>query len=202
MPDLPAFLLAVLILELTPGPNMATLAMISLARGSRLGLVAVAGVAAGLVVHAVVAAFGMGELVGRVPAVFQALRWAGVAYLLWLAVEGWRGEPEGRAGPSWDARLFRTGFLTNVFNPKSILFFVAVVPRFLVVPGGLPASVQLAILGAVYVGVATAVHVAIVLLAARLRPWLMAGPRRDAVRRAMSVLLAGVAVWLAWSTRG
>ena len=56
MPDLQTFFLAVLILELTPGPNMATLAMISLARGWRLGLVAVAGVAAGLVVHAAVAA--------------------------------------------------------------------------------------------------------------------------------------------------
>ena len=51
-------------------------------------------------------------------------------------------------------------------------------------------------------GIATGVYVTIVLLAARLRPWLMAGPRRDLVRRAMSVLLAGVAVWLAYSTRG
>jgi threonine/homoserine/homoserine lactone efflux protein len=164
---------------------MDTLAMISLARGWRLGLVAVAGVAAGLMVHAVVAALGVGELVARVPALYEVLRWAGVAFLLWLAVEGWRGEPEGREGAGWDARLFRTGFLANVFNPKSILFFVAVVPRFLVEGGGLSASGQLAILGAVYVGVATGVHVAIVLLAARLRPWLMAGPRRDAVRRAV-----------------
>lgn len=202
MPDLGPFLLAVLLLELTPGPNMATLAMISLARGWRLGMVAVAGVAAGLLVHAVVAALGMGELVARVPALYQALRWAGVAYLLWLAAEGWRGEAAAPGDAAWDARLFRTGFLTNVFNPKSILFFVAVVPRFLQEPpAGLPVVGQLAVLGTVYVGVATGVHVAIVLLAARLRPWLMAGPRRDAVRRALSVLLAGVALWLAWSTR-
>ncbi|HZH46655.1 MAG TPA: LysE family translocator [Roseococcus sp.] len=201
MPDLPSFLLAVLILELTPGPNMAFLAMLSLARGWRPALAAVAGVAAGLSVHAVLAAIGLGELVARLPALYQLLRWLGVAYLLWLAIEGWRGETE--AAPRGDARLFRDGLLTNLLNPKSILFFVAVVPHFLSAPGtGLPPMGQLAILGTVYVGVASAVHLAIVLLAARLRPWLMAGPRRDRVRRTLSVLLALVALWLAYGTRG
>ena len=91
-------------------------------------------------VHAVVAAFGVGELIARMPALYQVLRWTGVAYLLWLAVEGWRGEPDASADLAWDARLSRTGFLVNVFNPKSILFFVAVVPRFLVEPTGCPPS--------------------------------------------------------------
>jgi hypothetical protein len=79
-----------------------------------------------------------------------------------------------------------------------ILFFVAVVPGFLTAQGN--ATARLAVLGALYVGIATAVHIAIVLLAAELRPWLLEGPRSLWVRRGLSLLLAGAAAWLAFST--
>jgi threonine/homoserine/homoserine lactone efflux protein len=160
-------------------------------------------VALGLSVHAVVAAFGAGTLIDRWPLLYEGLRWCGVAYLLWLAVEGWRGEAEtSPASTSLGAdggKLLACGFLSNVFNPKSILFFVSVVPRFLV--EGSPVPSQMAVIGALYVAVATAVHAAIVTLAARLSPFVMAGPRRDRARRTLSLLLAGVAIWLAWTTR-
>ncbi|MBL6078558.1 LysE family translocator [Belnapia sp. T18] len=209
MPPLAEFLLAVLLLELTPGPNMAYLALLSLERGTRPALVAVLGVAAGLAVHALVAGLGAGALIARSSLLYEALRWAGVAYLLWLAVDGWRGEAGDAAGNTplgtQAALLFRRGFVANLLNPKSILFFVSVLPRFVVEPVGagdaVPAIlVQMAILGGLYLAVATAVHVAVVLLAGRLRPWLIAGARRDHMRRALSLMLAGVALWLAFST--
>lgn len=200
------FFVAALLLELTPGPNMAYLATLSLSRGRMAGLIATAGVACGLAVHAVVAAFGVGALIEQSRLLYETLRWIGVAYLLYLAWEAWQPTKEvsperadfiDDAGP-----LFLRGFLSNVFNPKSVLFFVSVVPGFLQqLSDAYSASLQIALLGAIYVSTATFVHATIVLLAARLEPWLMQGRRHDITRRILAVVLALIAVWLAWTTR-
>ena len=113
---------------------MAYLATLALSRGRTAGLIATAGVAFGLAVHAMVAGLGTGVLIQQYPLLYDAVRWIGVGYLLYLAWEGWRTEKETSperadlavmAGP-----LFLRGFLSNVFNPKSILFFVSVLPTF------------------------------------------------------------------------
>jgi threonine/homoserine/homoserine lactone efflux protein len=204
--DISTFLLAVLLLELTPGPNMAYLATLALSRGRAAGMIATAGVACGLAVRVVVAGLGVGALIQQYPLLYEALRWIGVGYLLFLAWEGWRSEKENSpsrvdvavtAGP-----LFLRGFLSNVFNPKSILFFVSVLPAFVGVgSAALPLPTQMAVFGILYVGIATAVHAAIVVLAAQLRPWLVEGARQHKARRLLSVLLALVAIWLAWTTQ-
>jgi threonine/homoserine/homoserine lactone efflux protein len=200
------FILAVFFLELTPGPNMAYLVTLALARGRAAGLYATLGVALGLSVHAVVTVFGAGTLIQHYPWLYEILRWTGAAYLLFLAWEGWRPEKEvspGRADLlSTAGPLFLRGFLSNVFNPKSILFFVSVVPTFIRSAPGDPAlPLQMTVFGSIYVGIATAIHAAIVMLAAELRPWLVEGPRHTLVRRILSVALALVAVWLIWTTR-
>jgi LysE type translocator len=128
------FVLAALLLELTPGPNMAYLATLSLARGRASGFAATAGVAFGLSVHAILAALGAGVLIQRFALIYEVLRWTGVAYLLFLAWEGWQSQAESSPSRA-DLRstvspLFLRGFLSNIFNPKSIIFFVSVVPRF------------------------------------------------------------------------
>ena len=118
------FILTVLLIELTPGPNMAYLATLSLDRSRRAGLLATIGVAAGLSVHAIVAALGLGVLIGQLPLVYELLRWIGVGYLLYLAWETLQlktsERPEMAAVAS--SSLFWRGFLSNLFNPKSILF--------------------------------------------------------------------------------
>ena len=204
--DIFTFLMTVLLLELTPGPNMAYLATLALARGRTAGLIATAGVALGLAVHALVAGLGAGALFDRYPLLYDALRWVGIGYLLYLAWEGWQtgkeNSPERADLAVVAGRLFLRGFLSNVFNPKSILFFVSVLPAFLGTGPGAPSrSVQMAVFGLLYVGIATAVHGAIVALAAQVRPWLVEGPRQQTVRRILSVVLALVAIWLAWTTR-
>jgi threonine/homoserine/homoserine lactone efflux protein len=91
---------------------------------------------------------------------------------------------------------------SNLFNPKSMLFFISVVPGFIQYdPSGSGLPVQAAWLGAVYIAIATATHAGIVLLASRLRPVLIAGSRRKSVRPVLSFALVLVAVWLGWSTR-
>ena len=204
--DLLTFVLAVLLLELTPGPNMAYLATLALSRGRTAGLIATAGVALGLTVHATVAGMGAGVLIQQYPLLYDVLSWLGVGYLLYLAWEGWRSEkevsPESTGFAVAAGPLFLRGLLSNVFNPKSILFFVSVLPSFLRTGLHAPSwPVQMAVFGALYVGIATLVHGTIVVLAAQLRPWLIQGPGQQTVRRLLSVVLAFVAIWLAWTTR-
>ena len=198
------FILTVLLLELTPGPNMAYLATLTLDRGRRAGLLATAGVAAGLSVHAVVAAFGLGVLISQAPVIYDLLRWTGIAYLLYLAWETWQSNGNERQDVAGAASspLFWRGFFSNLFNPKSILFFISVVPGFIQYDrSGSGLLVQAALLGAIYVAIATTIHASIVLLASQLRPLLIAGPGQKSVRRSLAIALALVAAWLAWSTR-
>src|SRR3954451_2344256 len=88
-PSLLAFAATCVIIEITPGPNMAWLAALSLSRGWRIGLAAVAGVALGLVVYGIAAALGLAAIIENSPVLYEALRWGGVLYLLWLAWEAW-----------------------------------------------------------------------------------------------------------------
>ncbi len=201
------FILTVLLLELTPGPNMAYLAALTLDRGRRAGLLATAGVAAGLSIHAIVAAFGLGVLISQQPLIYGLLRLVGVGYLLYLAWETWQSSEKAPGMVvAASSSLFWRGFFSNVFNPKSILFFISVVPGFIRYDlqydtSGSGLLVQAARLGAVYVAIATTIHASIVLLASQLRPLLIAGARQRLVRRILSIALVLVAAWLAWSTR-
>ncbi|WP_439574369.1 LysE family translocator [Phreatobacter sp.] len=198
------FLLTCILVEITPGPNMATLAAMTLARGRRAGLFAVAGVALGLSLIGALAVAGLGTLVSSSPVLYETLRWAGTLYLLWLAWETWRdaGADDGEFGGSRsDTGLLWRGFLTNVLNPKAAVFYVAVMPAF-IAPGP-PAAVMAssAAHAAIFVAVATTIHAGIVLAAARLEPVLRRRAGIGRVRRILAVLLAVVAVWLLWATR-
>lgn len=197
---LAGFALTSLLIELTPGPNMAYLALLAATEGRRPGYAAVAGVALGLAVVGVAAALGLAALIAASPFAYQALRWAGVGYLLWLAWEGWRGTTEAdqfaKAGSSL-AVYFRRGLITNLLNPKAAVFYVSILPGFLM--SG--ASVfDVITLSAVYVAVATAVHTAIVTGAGTARAWLGNPARERIIRRMLALALVGVAIWVVWKT--
>jgi threonine/homoserine/homoserine lactone efflux protein len=143
------FLLAAWVLILTPGPDMLFVIGQTLAGGARRGWAAMFGIFAGALVHVALAASGVAALLAASPALFDALRIAGACYLLWLAWgalrSAWRGG--GQMQPAAPARAaFRDGFLTNLTNPKVVLFFLAFLPQF-VDPGRGPAWLQMAILG-------------------------------------------------------
>lgn len=198
-----AFLFTALLIELTPGPNMAWLALTSAREGKRAGLAAVAGIALGLAMLGAVSAFGLAELASASPLIFNLLRYAGVAYLLWLAWAAWRGVEEVSSDTAqMQARLsawFRHGLLLNLLNPKAAVFFVAVLPAY--VAPETPVMPQTLALSASYVAIATAIHLAIVLLAAQAHDWLSGGTRQRTVRRIFAVMLAVIAIWFLISTR-
>lgn len=190
------FLLTAILIELTPGPNMAWLALTSASHGKRAGFAAVAGIATGLAILAVASAAGLAELSARSPLAFGLLRYAGVAYLLWLAWQTWVGEKGTASGDIQHmaaGQWYRHGLLLNLLNPKAAVFFVAVLPSY--VHAETSVAEQTMLLSGSYVVIATVVHLAIVLLAAQAHGWLQSGRRAAVVRRIFAGLLAVVALW-------
>ena len=195
-----SFAITSMVIELTPGPNMTYLAIVAAGEGRNRGYVTVAGVALGLALIGLAGALGVAALIERSPTFYEVLRWAGVAFLLFLAWEGWTKPASGVVNTVTDGpmRYFMRGFVTNVLNPKAAVFYIAVLPAF--VDPAKPVLGQTLTLTAIYVIVATAIHAAIVALAGALAPMLN-NPRREQVaRRFLSTALAGVALWFAWST--
>ncbi len=175
---------------------MGYLVALSLARGWRSGMAAVAGVTLGLALLGLAVAFGFTLVSERFPAIAWLLRWGGVAYLFWLAWDAWRDpDPEAQGAVTLS---FRRGLITNLLNPKAAVFFVAVVPLFLTAPA--PRDGVL-ILTAVFVVIATTIHAALVLGADAARQLLFHPKRERAIRRSAAVGMALVAMWFAWSTR-
>lgn len=196
------YVLAIALIELTPGPNMGYLAALSASEGRVAGLKAVLGVTAGLAFYMLLAAFGVAELIAAAPLFYGALRWAGVAYLLYLAWEAWRGAREtspGHAGGAGQAPFWR-GLISNLLNPKVVVFYVALLPGF-ITPGYGPFWSQALILGVFHLAMSLAVHSAIVVGAARAGQVIAATTHALAMRRALAFGIAAVALWLAWETR-
>ena len=194
---LSAFALTSLVIELTPGPNMAYLAVLTLGHGRREGFAATFGIALGLGIVGVAAALGLAALISSSILLYETLRWAGFAYLMWLAWVGWQGAAETSPGEAHTA-FFKRGLVTNLLNPKAAVFYVAVLPSF--VEPGAGVLGQTVTLSLVYVCLATAIHLTIVMLAGSARSFLDDPDRTRIVRRVLSVGLAIIAVWFTVST--
>ena len=197
------FLAAVILMEITPGPNMGWLALVSLSQGRTAGLAAVAGITLGLSLWMVAAAFGLTEVVMRWPALYQAIRWAGVLFLLYLAWDAWRStDATARQTPQPALRrqLFRRGLIGNLLNPKAALLYVVLLPGFMRPGYGAP-LVQALALGSLHIGVSIVVHSAIVLTASRAGGSLLTRQQSPVMRTLMALSLVAVAAWTAWETR-
>jgi len=196
------FAATVFVVNATPGVDMLFVGTRTLRHGVVGGIAAALGVAAGCIVHTLVAAFGLAALLATSGAAFAAVKWAGAAYLLWLAFgmlrEGVR--PGGavvvdaeRVGASPGvARLFAQGLLTNVLNPKVALFFLALLPQFIAADAPQKLLAFL-FLGAWFVVQGGFFLVGFVLLVAPLGRW-RAG---TSLRRGLHVAGAGLFAWLA-----
>ncbi|MEX0957198.1 MAG: LysE family translocator [Rhizobiaceae bacterium] len=199
LPTLLSFALTSFLIELTPGPNMTYLALVASSDGRRAGFATVGGVALGLAVIGGLAAVGVAELIQASSLAYEGLRWAGVVFLLYLAWDGWRqGSDVVSSVGHLRGRYFTRGLVTNILNPKAAVFYIAVLPTF--VEPAYPVMQQTVLLTAIYVLIATAIHAAIVAAAGALEPVLNNPQREKVARRALSLLLAAVAIWFGWST--
>lgn len=195
------FLAAVALVELTPGPNMAYLAALAAAEGRAAGWRAVAGITCGLAAYMLAAVFGATELIAASPLAYGVLRWAGVAYLFYLAAQAWRGAGDApEAAARDDHSPFWRGLIANLLNPKAAVFYVTLLPAF-VQPGHGPFWRQALILGCGHILVSIAVHGAIVGGAARAGRLLDRAGQSLLLRRGLAVSIAGAAVWVALQQR-
>ena len=134
-----AFLIAAALLTITPGPDTMLVLRNTLRGGRADGLRTTMGISSGLIVHATLSALGLSLILVRSAAVFDVVKLAGAAYLIWLGVQSlraaWRGVPEVTlAAAPRVARPFREGLLSNVLNPKVAVFYLAFLPQF-IAPG-------------------------------------------------------------------
>jgi threonine/homoserine/homoserine lactone efflux protein len=180
---LAAFVVAVTLLVLTPGPDMLFVMAVGATGGPAVGLFAAMGVAAGLSVHVVATAFGLAALFAAVPTLYVVVKFCGAAYLLYLGIMTLRRRDtelvRTDSVPGGRGRAFRRGLLTNLLNPKVVLFNAAFLPQF-VDPARGDVTTQLLVLGAAFVVVDLLIDGPIGLLAGRLGALL--ADRRRAVR--------------------
>ena len=158
MPDattLALFILACLAFLAIPGPSVFYVVTRSLVQGRRAGLTSMLGVQTGGLVHVVAAAFGVSALIASSAAAFTVVKYAGAAYLVFLGLRKLLGrdrhEEDVERAPASSARLFAHGVVVNVLNPKTALFFLALLPQF-VDPNAGPIARQMLLLGTILVG--------------------------------------------------
>lgn len=198
-----AFLPAALLLSLAPGPDNLTVLSLGLARGRSASFGFAMGCAAGCLNHTLLAALGVSALIAASPLAFRLLQYAGAAYLLWLGWQALRSRGASLAANRDDAAgggfglYFRRGLIANAINPKVALFFLALLPQF-VVAGGTRPGLQTAALGVLFTLAAALVFGAIALGAGRIGDWLRRRPAATRwLDRAAGLVFIGLGLRLA-----
>lgn len=191
-----AFAVSAFVLSIAPGPDMMFIIANAVAGGRRAGLVAALGMSTGMAAHTVAAACGLGALIQAAPALLDAVRIAGAGFLVYLAISAWRSSRQDAATPETAPRrqsirkVYAMATLTNLANPKVVLFYLAFLPQFLT-PGaaGWPVTAQLLTLGALFITIGLAVDASVGALAGFLSERLL---RRGAFRRWLDRVAAAI----------
>jgi threonine/homoserine/homoserine lactone efflux protein len=201
-----AFALISFGLVLTPGPNMIYLISRSMTQGRLAGLISLGGVALGFVLYMIAAACGLTALLFAVPYAYDTLRFAGAAYLLWLA---WQAlKPGGRSlfqvrtlAIDSPRKLFAMGLLTNLLNPKIAMLYLALLPQF-IDPAQGNVLLQSIMLGFIQISISVSVNAMIAVTAGSIARFLGQRPGAFLVQRwLMGTALAGFAIRMAFETR-
>lgn len=175
--DFPAFVVAVVVFLLIPGPGNLALVTSTAKGGLRGGLAATLGLIAGDQLLLWLAVAGVAAVLAASPAAFEAVKWAGAAYLVWLGVALWRAKPGDRPPIRIvTGRYARQAFLITLLNPKAIVFYMAFFPLF-VDPERHAGAATFALLAATIALLTFAYGVVVTLLADRLAERVRASPR-------------------------
>ncbi|MDY0745005.1 LysE family translocator [Paucibacter sp. R3-3] len=197
---------AALLMALTPGPNMIYLLSRSLCQGRRAAVTSWLGVVLGFSVHMLSAALGLTALFMAVPLAYEVLKFGGALYLLWLAWQslrpGARSPFEARELPQESPRkLFVMGLLTSVLNPKVAIFYLSVLPQFIVPEQG-SVLMQSVLLGTTQIAIGAGVNLLVCLFASQMSQWLLRHRAWLAAQRyLMGSVLGGLALRLLMEQR-
>lgn len=193
MEVIPAFVIAVMMICISPGQDMAFVVASAVDSGSRAGVMSALGLSIGMFVHTLLAAIGVAALLNAFPLAIDAVRLLGAGYLIYLAVVTLRAARA--AGLTEDVgthaqRFFARGAITNLANPKIILFFAAFMPQFVRPERGNVAT-QFLVLGIIFLIIGLAVDIVVGLSAGRLRMFLVKGGRAAMTLSVLSGLTFG-----------
>lgn len=187
------YVTAVFLISATPGPNMLHVMTQSIVHGPRKAMMTMAGLMSAILLCLMASALGLGAMLKASPRLFDMLRYAGVAYLVWLGIKAWRAPvvaSESNATPSMSGlSLYGTGFLTGLANPKLIVFAAALFPQF--IDTGRPFTIQLAILVISFVVIESFWYSVYALGGLRLKRWLEPAHRQRLFNRGTGVLFVG-----------
>jgi threonine/homoserine/homoserine lactone efflux protein len=204
--NLIAFAIVTAGMVLTPGPNMIYLVSRSISQGRLAGLISLGGVVLGFVVYMLCAAFGITALVFAVPYAYDALRFAGAAYLLYIAWQtvkpGGRSPFQVHALPQDGPRkLFAMGFVTNLLNPKIAMFYLSLLPQF-IDPALGSVLHQSLLLGLLHISISITLNSMIAITAGSISLFLLSRPAWLVAQRwLMGSVLAGFALKMATEAR-
>ena len=200
-PQFSVYLLATLLICLSPGPNVMLMISLGLRSGAGAVLRAVAGIVTAAGVYLAAAALGLVAALRASPGLFTVVRYAGAAYLAWIGVRlvlaGLRSAGEARAPEIAGTRAYLQGFVTQLSNPKSILFWSAFLPQFLTPDA--PLAPQIAALGVLGIAIDVVVLSGYGLVAAATRRAALSGPFQRGIDLAAGAFFVGTAAWLALS---
>lgn len=199
------FLVTCLIVVLIPGTGVIFTVSTGLTAGKRASVFAALGCTAGILPHLLASVLGLSALLHTSALAFEVLRYAGVAYLLYLAHAIWRDRSAFAMNDAPTATTARSlmirGFLLNILNPKLTIFFLAFLPQF-VTPGNISPAVQMLVLSAVFMAMTFAVFVIYGLLANGFRRAVIESPRvQNWLRRSFAAAFAGLGLNLAFAQR-
>ncbi|GLV61455.1 lysine transporter LysE [Bacillus mycoides] len=201
-----AFAIVSLSMVCSPGPNMIYLISRSITQGRMAGFISLLGIMLGFIIYIIATMFGLTALFLAVPSLYEAVKWAGAAYLLWLAWNSIKPGATSIMEPRTIAieppqKLFLMGLMTNLLNPKIAILYVSLLPQFEDPEKG-SLLLQGAVLGFTQITVSFIVNLLIVFTASRVAKWFGTRPTWLRVQRwLMASVLTGLAVRLAFERR-
>lgn len=198
---LATFFMASVLLALAPGPDNIFVLTQSALHGKAAGLLVTLGLCTGLVVHTTAVAFGVAVIFQASAAAFTVLKLFGAGYLLYLAWHAFRAASQdisvGRSNGLSAGRLYRRGIIMNVTNPKVSIFFMAFLPQF-ADPARGPLTLQMLLLGGVFIVSTILVFGSIALMAGSIGQWFTRSPKTQVVmNRVAGLVFVGLAIKLA-----
>jgi len=202
-----AFFISALVLNLSPGPDMAYIVAQTAKSGKRAGFFAMFGVWSGAFIHVIFSVIGLSAILATSATAFTVVKWVGALYLIWLGIQALLSKganlATGTSEPAMsDIKILKHGLLVSVLNPKVAIFFLAFLPQFVVVGSG-PESAQLLLHGILIIVVAAFIEIPIVLIGARLKDLLNTRPSIGKwLDRTLGTLFISLGIKLALSERG
>lgn len=199
------FITATLALALMPGPDNIYVLTESISKGWRQGVSITSGLISGCLIHTTLVATGLSVFVFNYPSIYNVLKFAGAAYLLYMAYGAYKEHPMelnlgGKQARDAFLPLFRKGFIMNVLNPKVTLFFIVLLPQF-VSNNGFSPMWQMMILGLIFMAVSFPVFASVALLAGKAAA-AIATPRFWEITKYVKIaVLVGLAILMAMSER-